>query len=210
MTPEQILAGMGAPETDPKRIAVLDAAFDAFLDFGIRRTSMGEIARRAGISPATLYRWFGSKEELLRAVGRRNLWQFIQSIETTIDREASALEQLTQITVAFTQRVRNQPLLDRTFDTEPELVLPQFTRQAGPVLQLATLYMAAHLMRLVDEGKLAPLVPHGPMPVAEVMVRVAWSMFLTPTTLFAPDDDEAARRILGDLMRRMVEIPLDA
>ncbi|MFD4428704.1 TetR/AcrR family transcriptional regulator, partial [Nocardia sp. NPDC058497] len=42
------------PVTDGEKL--LDSALSAFLDFGIKRTSMGEIARRAGISPATLYR----------------------------------------------------------------------------------------------------------------------------------------------------------
>ena len=39
------------------------------MEFGIRRTSMGEIARRSGLSPATLYRRFAGKDELVWAVG---------------------------------------------------------------------------------------------------------------------------------------------
>jgi AcrR family transcriptional regulator len=44
------------PVADGEKL--LESALSAFLDFGIKRTSMGEIARRAGISPATLYRRF--------------------------------------------------------------------------------------------------------------------------------------------------------
>ena len=46
---------------------VLDAALAAFLDFGIRRTSMGEIARRAGISQPYVYALFPNQHELFLA-----------------------------------------------------------------------------------------------------------------------------------------------
>jgi AcrR family transcriptional regulator len=46
---------------------ILAAAGDAFAEHGLE-VSMEEIARRAGVGPATLYRRFPSKQELLRAI----------------------------------------------------------------------------------------------------------------------------------------------
>ena len=51
------LAQLLGPD-DRHRARILDAARDAFLEFGIRRTTMGDIGRRCGLSPATLYRRF--------------------------------------------------------------------------------------------------------------------------------------------------------
>jgi AcrR family transcriptional regulator len=54
-----------------KREAILDAAFDIFLEKGYDSAKMEEIARHAGIAKATLYDYFKSKEaifdELLNA-----------------------------------------------------------------------------------------------------------------------------------------------
>ena len=40
-------------DSDASRGSVLDGALESFLDLGMRRTSMGDIARRTGISPAS-------------------------------------------------------------------------------------------------------------------------------------------------------------
>ena len=64
-------------EADASRAAILDGALAAFLDVGIRRTSMGDVARRARISPATLYRKFAGKSGLVQAVGLREARRFL-------------------------------------------------------------------------------------------------------------------------------------
>ena len=46
---------------------IIGAAHEAFAELGLE-VSMEEIARRAKVGPATLYRRFSSKQELLRAI----------------------------------------------------------------------------------------------------------------------------------------------
>jgi len=50
---------------------VLEAATDVFLRYGFARTTMGDIAERAGISRPALYLVFSGKEEVFAAVIRR-------------------------------------------------------------------------------------------------------------------------------------------
>ncbi|PDS80596.1 TetR family transcriptional regulator [Rhizobium sp. L43] len=54
-------------QNDRKIAQILDAALPVFVRFGFRKTSMADIARAAGISRASLYLSFNSKEELFRA-----------------------------------------------------------------------------------------------------------------------------------------------
>jgi AcrR family transcriptional regulator len=49
------------------RQRILDAAREAFADGG-PETSMAEVARRSGVGPATLYRNFATRHELLEAL----------------------------------------------------------------------------------------------------------------------------------------------
>ena len=48
------------------RLALLEAALEEFSAFGFRRTSMESVARRAGVSRATLYLYWKSKDALFR------------------------------------------------------------------------------------------------------------------------------------------------
>jgi AcrR family transcriptional regulator len=54
--------------SDDKRREIIRVASEAFLELGYERTSMSTIAERLRGSKQTLYNYFGSKEELLRAV----------------------------------------------------------------------------------------------------------------------------------------------
>lgn len=52
---------------------LLDAALDLFVEKGFAATRAEEVAARAGVSKGTLFLYFQSKEELLKAVVRQNI-----------------------------------------------------------------------------------------------------------------------------------------
>jgi AcrR family transcriptional regulator len=54
----------GRPRSERARQAILQAAADTLLDEGMARVSMDAVAERAGVSKATIYRWWPSKERL--------------------------------------------------------------------------------------------------------------------------------------------------
>jgi AcrR family transcriptional regulator len=54
----------GRPRSERARQAILGAAGDLLLDRGLAAVSMDAVARRAGVSKATIYRWWPSKEML--------------------------------------------------------------------------------------------------------------------------------------------------
>ncbi|MFX0575750.1 TetR/AcrR family transcriptional regulator [Nocardia nepalensis] len=180
---------------DRNQTRVLDAALLAFLDFGIKRTSMVEVARRCGLSLATLYRRFASKSDLIQAVGMRQARQFVEEVDAAlqrqVDRDASAEDQIVELFVAFLNGLRGNKLLDRLLKTEPEIVLPYLTVKGAPVIELGRDYLAEFITRLQDERKLPE---YDPEPVAEMIARTALSLALTPQTVLPLDDDAAIRK----------------
>ncbi|MEM6834027.1 MAG: helix-turn-helix domain-containing protein [Pseudomonadota bacterium] len=55
---------------DQREIDILDAALQVFLRYGVKRSSMADIAAEAGISRQTLYKYFSDKDAVLRgAIG---------------------------------------------------------------------------------------------------------------------------------------------
>ncbi|SDI37185.1 DNA-binding transcriptional regulator, AcrR family [Actinokineospora alba] len=182
---------------------ILDGALSAFLEFGIRRTSMGEVAKRSKLSPATLYRRFAQKSDIIRAVAIREARRFIDEVDARIDPGASAEEQVVEGFVAFTQGVRRNKLLTRLLVTEPEFTLPLLTTEAGPFLALGRDYLAGVTRRLQAEGKLGAYEPE---PVAEILARLALSLVLTPDGVIPVDDVEKARAFARDHITALVRL----
>jgi len=58
----------GRGKSDAKRKAILRGAKAVFLKLGFGGTSMDEVAARSGVSKMTVYRHFGSKEDLFAGV----------------------------------------------------------------------------------------------------------------------------------------------
>ena len=54
----------GRPRSEKARTAILQAATDLLLAHGLAGVSMDTVAERAGVSKATIYRWWRSKELL--------------------------------------------------------------------------------------------------------------------------------------------------
>ena len=54
----------GRPRSEKARTAILSAAIELLLEQGLHAMSMDDVAQRAGVSKATIYRWWPSKELL--------------------------------------------------------------------------------------------------------------------------------------------------
>ncbi|SLJ09121.1 TetR family transcriptional regulator [Mycobacteroides abscessus subsp. abscessus] len=95
---------------------------------------MVEVARRCGLSLATLYRRFASKNDLIEAVALRQTRDFITGVDEVlarqVDRDAGAEDQIVELFVAFLKGLRENQLVHRLLATEPELVLPSAVSMA--------------------------------------------------------------------------------
>ena len=54
----------GRPRSEKARLAILEAAAELLLARGLSAVSMDAVAERAGVSKATIYRWWPTKETL--------------------------------------------------------------------------------------------------------------------------------------------------
>ena len=63
-TSEQTASKGGRPRSERARSAILRSAADLLLERGLDSVSMDAVAERAGVSKATIYRWWPTKEAL--------------------------------------------------------------------------------------------------------------------------------------------------
>ncbi len=105
-----------------KKDKIRAAALDLFCTYGTDKTSINEIAQRAGVAPASIYNYFGSKEGLIKDTvinllenswrERKELWEtdlpFPELLKRTMSIKDDFLDQ-TNIEIL------------KIFDTDPEI-----------------------------------------------------------------------------------------
>src|SRR3954451_5360625 len=115
-----------APD-DPTTARVLSAALEHFEEFGIRRTTLDDGARPAGVSRVTIYRRFPSKDALVEAVILGEAQRFFAELEDAVADITSAEERVVEAFAHTLAAAREQRLLNRLLRSEPEAVVPHLT-----------------------------------------------------------------------------------
>ena len=157
---------MAASPTDTES-AILDAALVEVLAHGIRRTSASEIARRAGVSRQTLYRYWPDVQAMLAALVTRELFAVIPH-----GNQPSTLEELTDDLVETADLVRALPLVDRLRQTDPEL----FSRYILERLGTSQRGIHREIARRLRAGQEAGFVRAGdPDRLAAMLLLIAQS-----------------------------------
>lgn len=77
-----------------KREKIIEAARARFREYGIRKTTMQEIAEDAGVAVGTLYRYFKDKDDLILAGTEDFVSRHRKQVETLLKRICSAEEKI--------------------------------------------------------------------------------------------------------------------
>jgi AcrR family transcriptional regulator len=181
---------------------VAAAALAEFAEHGIRRTSMEDVARRAGVSRMTVFRRFENKQGLVGIVIAREVRRGMEKLDLLWE-GAETLEERLVEGFAFAGRyVRDHPLFDGLLRREPEILLPPLTIEGGSVLGLYRTLIAKRLQAEVDAGRAATPDVDG---VAEVIARLAISLLLTRDGDITVDDPDSLARLVRLVLLPMLE-----
>jgi len=82
-----------------RRAQIIEAGKQRFREAGFHATTMADIATSAGVSVGLLYRYFPSKDEIIRAIVQADMESQLQTIETALkahpDDRTAALDAMT-------------------------------------------------------------------------------------------------------------------
>jgi AcrR family transcriptional regulator len=84
---------------------LLDATDRLVRQLGIKKTSMADVARDAGVARATLYRYFESREVLLDALTHRAADRFFAAVATAMDSRPTLSGQLGEFSEMMTRAI---------------------------------------------------------------------------------------------------------
>lgn len=157
---------------------ILDAAVEVAALHGLRRLSVAEVAKRAGISRPTLYKHFDSKDALVAAAVQRAAAEMVDAVHDVVVGIDDPREALEAGVLLALRLVRDHPLLDRVVRTEPETLIPLLTtddRLVMTAVRAPVEQMIAAKLPLLDTVALRRL--------ADMLARL-----LISYALRAPDD----------------------
>ncbi|MEU8000357.1 TetR/AcrR family transcriptional regulator [Catellatospora sp. NPDC049111] len=178
---------------------VLDAARDCVLAYGVRRTTVTDVARRAGVSRMSVYRRWPDVQSLVADLMSREWHRVIVDAA----RQAAAADGplrarlVTQsVTAAATLRVH--PLLRKILEVDPEILLPYMLDRRGAGQE----EMLGFLVEMIAAGQAEGSVRDGdPARLARAVLLTAQSFVLSVATVtdgHTPSDLDAELTLLLD------------
>jgi AcrR family transcriptional regulator len=187
---EQRAAARPMPDLPPE---VADAVRESVLAVGVRRTTLTDVARRAGVSRMTLYRMAPDVEALILAVMTSDFAGLLADAEAASARRRTARARLVAMTVDVARRLPEEPLFRRVLDVDPELLLPYVIDRIGSTQRLAI----GHVQRVIADGHADGSIRRGDPEVMATALLVAVAPFVISARLLDGVGREAALAELG-------------
>jgi AcrR family transcriptional regulator len=195
---ELVLSGEG---DDPVAETILAAALEEFLAYGLRRTNVDVVAKRAGVSRATLYRRFDGKDALVQAVLVRECRRFFTGIVEATGHLSTVEERLVEGFVVGVRYAREDRLMNRLLASDPEALLPYLTVNGGLVVAVARDFL---VQQGEQHGELPRIEGRTPAGVAELFVRLAISFTLTPQSAIPLRTDAEVRAFAANYLAALM------
>ncbi len=172
------------------RDGYLDVARECILDVGWRRTTLTEVARRAGVSRMTIYRAWADMPTLLGDLMTREWTDVVAAQPTT----GHSPDEIADGLVATVRALRDNELFVRIVELDPELLLPYLLARRGRSQEAIAAVLAEHLRA----GQVARAVRSGdPVVLARSLLLATHGFVLSAQTMV--DDAVDAEALDGEL-----------
>jgi AcrR family transcriptional regulator len=158
---------------------ILDAADDLFTRQEAAAVGMNEIARAAGCSRATLYRYFENRDALYTAYVHRETYRMFRELGARITHIADPRQRLIEGIVASLQSVRESPALSSWFASTQRPIGGELAERSEVIKALTEAFLRSLGW---EEG--------------EVERRARWLVRVLISLLVFPGHDDADERAM--------------
>ncbi|MFE1290647.1 TetR/AcrR family transcriptional regulator [Streptomyces sp. NPDC058751] len=181
---------------------VLDAVRDCVLAVGVRRTTLTDVARRAGVSRMTLYRRWPDVRSLVGDLMTREWIDVATRAMPEPDPDEPTRTRIVDGLVAGAEGFRAHPLFRKIVDVDPELLLPYVLDRRGASQEALLELLADALEQGHADGsvRIAPTRRQ-----ARAVLLVVQSFTLSLRTMTDEDDPELTSTAFLDELRTLLE-----
>lgn len=180
---------------------VLDAARECVLAVGVRRTTLTDIARRAGVSRMTLYRRWPDVRTIVGDLMTRE-WVGIAAAVRPPGDGGPVRDLLVHSLVTGVRTFREHPLLRKIVEVDPELLLPYVLDRRGASQQAFLEIFETALRAGHDDGTIRP---GHPARQARALLLVVQSFALSARTMTDESDPELTAAAFDAELRHILE-----
>jgi AcrR family transcriptional regulator len=192
---------VASADADATAQRILDAALALAAASGLRNLTMDDVAKRAKVGRMTVYRRFGSRENLVDALTLREARRCLNAIASATDPLDPLDERLADLFMATLKVIREHPLLERLARFEPEALLAELTRDDSIVFRLVGEFLIGVITQGQADHELSDEID--PAFLAELAVRLGASFVLMPDSVLPLHDDRATRRIARGMIAQL-------
>jgi len=185
-------------DAEAVRQRILQATYACVARWGLSKTTVEDAAREAGLSRATVYRYFGGRDELINAVVAWEYARFFLRLYEEVHAAAS-LEEVMERGLSFAGRaIKEHEVLQRILQTEPDVLLPTLTVEADRTQDLIAAFLIPYLVR-------HPLAPGVNVDeAADFLARMVLSYIGSPGRWDLDDPAQVARLVRAELLAGIV------
>ena len=176
----------------------LDGAMTAIARHGLSKLGMSDVSLSAGVSRGTLYRYFPSRDELLRSLAAFESQRFRERVTAVLCEPVEGTSRLEVALQLVTRYVREHPAIQRVIETEPAFVL-DYLRTEFPSLRAVVGAFLTPLLAQTDPVRQGIATTE---QLIDWMTRVMISAVLFPD----PDPDRMARGLTA-VYRLLTVVP---
>ena len=187
--------------TTDTQLVIVEAALNCFRTQGLRKTTIVDIGRAAGVSRSTIYEYFPDKRAIVDAASEHASQLFYRGMARAMDRGGSLEDKLSRAAVAVT-RARRFIDPDRLSNAEEVTLL--LTRNAGALLRECGEFLTPYLTAAKLTGEVRKSLDVA--AAAEWFARMLFSLFMTPSErLDLTDTDAVAEFVREHVVRGYVD-----
>lgn len=178
---------------------LLDAAREAVLTVGWKRTTLSDVARRAEVSRMTVYRTYPDMTTLFGDLMTREWGQVVATVTARAGAhpDADPAGQVAEVLVGVVAALREDALLRRVVDVDPELLLPYLIDRRGRSQQAVVDLLAERIAAAQQHGARSG----DPTLLARSLALATQGFLLSASTM---TDDEVSTEDLDGELRELV------
>jgi AcrR family transcriptional regulator len=159
--------------------AILSSARAAVLDFGVRRTTLSDVARRAGVSRMTVYNRFGDLHDLMRVLMTLEFGTLLERVADEAGGE-DARGRLVAALLLIARQLPSNPLFRKVRAAEPELLAPYVLERLGGTQRVGL----ELIERYIGEGQADGSIRDGKVrALAAIVLLIEQSFVLSAATI---------------------------
>ena len=180
---------------DGPRQRILEATNACVAGWRLSKTTVEDAAREAGLSRATVYRYFpGGRDELIDAVVS---WQFLLFFVSLYEEVhgATSLEEVLDRGLVFARRsLLEHEVLHKILETEPDVLMPKLTVESNRTVGLIAGFLVPYLH---EHGMAEGVEIH---EAADFLARMILSYISSPGHWDLGDPEQVATLVRTELL----------